>query len=277
MNGFITHTDADGIISALLFKHYNQDCKFKGFYSTKIFNLTSKLQEDDIAIDLDMNNMKCIGHHINPVKNEEAQNPNKIHLQNFYNEYTSKCPFNTVLLLVNEYQIKIKDIRQLALIVFADGLFTFFDKYKNNCLNWLDKYKMRYGYTMFMVHKEKVMEIINKEIVPIFTNDNDYSALRVDIRKGIIYNKDVLRKFNQYVINAFKLNVSPDIFDVDYQIYKNLTVCEIKINNEEEYNNIVNDLNYKNGNVEKIISAALKYKNLLVYTYETINNKGFTQ
>ena len=122
MSGFITHTDADGLISASIFKNYNPDYNFKGFYSTVIFNLTSNLKKTDVAVDLDMDWLKCISHHVNPLENKIAKNekgvwknPNKEYLKEFYNEYTSKCPFNTIILLLKEYNIRIETVEQLMM------------------------------------------------------------------------------------------------------------------------------------------------------------------
>lgn len=260
--GFITHTDADGIISALIFREYNECC-FKGFYNLKTFYLTNTLKEEDVAIDLDMNNMRSIGHHINPCFNAKSYNPNNKHLEDLYNQFYSKCPLNTVMLLIKKYNVKIDNLKQLALVLFSDGFFTYYNKYKDNCDYWLKTYDLDYLVDMYNKNKNEVLEIIDKEIVPIFSDTGKYNALKVIIKNGELQNKDTIKRFCEYVINAFGLNVVPSILDKKYNIEENYIVKEIPIHNKEEYIKIKNRINELK---EETVSSAMVKKNLIRIT-----------
>ena len=265
MCSFITHTDADGIISALLFKEYNTFIPFKGFYNLKSFYLTSPLKDDDIGVDLDLNNIKTIGHHINPFHNENAENPNNEYLEDFYKQFYSKCPLNTVMILLNKYNIKITTLRQLALVMFSDGFFTYYNKYTQNCDNWLKKYGLEYLITMYKEDLEKVQRIIDEEIVPIFSPEGKYNSLKVVIKDGELQNKEIIREFSQYVIDAFGLYVVPTLFEKDYKVQEDYIVKEIPIHNQEEYNKVVERIKELQKD-KTIVSSAMTFKDLIKVT-----------
>lgn len=264
--GFIAHNDADGIISALIFKEY-YEYSFKGFYNLKTFYITSDIDlEKDVAIDLDMNCMKSIGHHINPFFNEKSCNPNNKHLKDFYKQYYSKCPLNTVMLLLIKNNIKINNLRQLAIVLFADGFFTYYDKYKENCDNWLNMYKLDYLIDLYNKNRDKVLEIINKEIVPIFSDNCIYNSLKIKIKNGELQNKEVIKKFSEYVIDNFNLHVSPNIFDKNYKIENSYIIKEIPIHNYEEYLKIQNRIKDIHNKETVIISSAMISRQLIKLT-----------
>lgn len=266
MSGFITHNDADGIISALIFKQFNDYVFFKGFYNLKTIYSTSPINcNEDIAVDLDMNNMESIGHHINPYNNLLANNPNNKYLDNKYKEFYSKCPLNTVMILLDKYKIKITTLRQLSLTLFADGFFTYYDKYTENCNKWLERYNLQYLITMYLENKEEVLRIINEEIVPIFSTEGKYNSLKIQIKDGELQNKEIVKEFSQYVIDSFNFYVVPTLFDKNYNYQVDYIVKEYSFSNYEEYKKVQAGI-IESQKRKNIVSSAMVFKDLIKVT-----------
>lgn len=268
MNGFITHDDVDGIVSGLLFKQFNKEFEYKGFYkhnyksynnekSTSTFYLSRKLKAKDVGVDLDMNMMNCIGHHICPIKNDLGENPNKKYLNNFYEEYFEKCPLNTALLLVDEYKMKITNLKQIAILVYCDGFNFYFKKYTKNCKKWLDRYNLNYITEELENHYEEIQDIIDNEIVPIYNKTSRYVSLKLKVEENKFINKDVIKDFCRYVINTFNLDVSEEMFDIDYCLQNEYIAKSYFINCEDDYLKIKENIN---NNSNFIVSAAMVSK-----------------
>ena len=274
MPGFITHDDVDGIVSGLFFKHFNKDFVYKGFYkhcynsyddekSTSTFYISGKLKRKDVGIDLDMNLMKCVGHHICPIKNELGENPNKKYLDNFYNQYFEKCPLNTALLLVDKYNIKITNLKQIAVLVYCDGFNFYFKRYTKNCKKWLDRYNLNYITEALENHYEEIQNIIDNEIVPIYNQTKKYVSLKLKVEDLQFTNKDVIKEFCKYVNDTFDLDVSDELFDIDYCIKNEYIAKSYFLNCEDDYLKIKKNIN---NNLDFIVSAALVSKKQLNVT-----------
>jgi hypothetical protein len=265
MSGFIVHDDVDGIVSGLFFKQFNKEYEYKGFYkhcykgfdnekSTSTFYLSSKLKAKDVGIDLDMNMMNCIGHHICPIKNDLGENPNKEYLNNFYEEYFEKCPLNTALLLVDKYKMKITNLKQIAILVYCDGFNIYFKKYTKNCKKWLDRYNLNYITEALENHYEEIQDIIDNEIVPIYNKTNRYVSLKLKVEDLQFTNKEIIKNFSRYVIDTFNLDVSEEMFDIDYCLQNEYIAKSYFINCEDDYLKIKENIN---NNSRFIVSAAM--------------------
>lgn len=262
---FITHTDADGILSALLFKEYNPEHDFKGFYNLQTFYLTGLLEKEDVAIDLDMDMMNCIGHHINPIENPAAENPNNRFLKDKHDEFYHKCPFNTALLLVDKYKIPVKNKRSLALLLLADGFYLILQKYKGNCKTWLERYNLKWIMEEYEKNPEIYNKIIFEDIVPIFSKAGAPNGLKAKFSEdGTLVTRDTIKTFSKYVIDAFDLkNVDEDMFNIKYSFIDKYKTIEKTVNTKQEYLDLVNELKG-----QQLISSALVNKNKMKITYK---------
>lgn len=251
---FIIHDDLDGIVSGLIFQHYNKDYKFNGVYDLSTFYLNERLGRNDVGVDLDINHMKCYGHHICPIENPLSENPNKIFLNDFYNEYFEKCPLNTALILAHKYDMPITNLRQIALLVYCDGFNHYFKKYTDNCKKWLERFNMQCITEALEQHEEEIQNIIDNEITPIYNKTNHYVKFKIKIENNELQNKEVIKEFCKYVIEVLNLDAKNSIYDIDYCIKNEYIAKTLPIKNKEDFIRLKNNINKVSG---KIVSAAM--------------------
>lgn len=253
---FIIHNDLDGIVSGLIFKHFNKDIDFKGMYDLETFYLKDKLKKSDIGVDLDINLIECYGHHVCPLKNEKSHNPNNIYLKDFYNEYTHKCPFNTAIILASKYNLKIDNIKQVSLLVFCDGMYQWYDKFKKNINDWLDRYNLQYIKNTLENNYEEIVEIIEKEILPLLKTKKYYN-FKIKIENNELQKKEIVKDFCNYATKIFNLDIDFSIYDIYYKIKNNYIKKTYEYNTKEDFLKIQNRIEeIKN----KVVSCAMIYQ-----------------
>ena len=251
---FIIHDDMDGIVAGLIFKNFNPEFQFNGVYDLSTFYLNERLGRNDVGVDLDINHIKCYGHHISPLENNLSENPNKIFLNDFYDEYFEKCPLNAALILAHNYNMPITNLRQIALLVYCDGFNHYFKKYTPNCKKWLERFNMQYITEALEQHEEEIQNIIDNEITPIYNKTNHYVKLKIKIEDNKLQNKEVIKEFCKYVIEVLNLDADFSIYDIDYCIESKYIVKTLPINNKEEYLKLTSRMNKLSN---KIVSAAM--------------------
>lgn len=251
---FIIHDDMDGIVSGLIFQHYNKDYKFNGVYDLSTFYLNERLGRNDVGVDLDINHIKCYGHHICPIENPLSENPNKIFLNDFYDNYFEKCPFNAALILASKYNMPITNLRQITLLVYCDGFNHYFKKYTDNCKKWLERFNMQYITEALEQHEEEIQNIIDTEITPIYNKTNHYVKFKIKIENNELQNKEVIKDFCKYVIEVLNLDADFSIYDIDYKIENNYITKTLPITNKEDYFILTKRINILSS---KVVSAAM--------------------
>lgn len=170
----IIHNDIDAILTGGFL--LQRGAEIVGMYDLRnIFytkweykNMMNKNPENILAMDLDINlkNIKCFGHHIVPPFNPNAFNANDL-LGITGDNFTSKCPLNSILLLYSLYEIKPKNDYEIALILYADSVIDNYVKYKDNVVFWLTKLELLDFLDALENRFDKLIEIINEKIKPI--------------------------------------------------------------------------------------------------------------
>ncbi|UCD38818.1 MAG: hypothetical protein JSW54_04885 [Fidelibacterota bacterium] len=145
----VISTDTDGLLSAT-FLHHHLGWRVSGYYDGAtlwLSTLTDKQRERLVWIDLDICRPECpaLGHHILtltgavPAALGQVCNPNLL-AGIGADDFTSKYPFSTVLLLVWLHEATLRrDLTARLLVLHADSSWINYQQYGDNCHSWLQR------------------------------------------------------------------------------------------------------------------------------------------
>lgn len=173
----ITNNDGDGLVSLLFLLNHPKTKNrtvMKGLYTLDKMYLVEKKDryrlDKMIGIDLDMQikGMHCLGHHMNISFNENSLNANDLFgiSTNMTNNYTRKCPLNTLFLLYWLFNQRVRSDREIAFLVYWDSVLYNYEHYKSNVTNWLKKLGFEEVLDGLENRLDAIKEIIQKEILP---------------------------------------------------------------------------------------------------------------
>lgn len=285
----IIHNDIDGILTYAILNKYANLKKLVGIYDLDGLFVTDKkyLKEDELknicGLDLDMNidGMRTLGHHMTFTTNNAATNINDLFgiSVNISSMYYSKYPLNTVLFLYAILGIKPKSDKEIALLIYADSVFTNFIKYKDNVIWWLEVLELSEVKDALINRYDVLMDIIDKEIAPIM-------AMIKDERKSSTYSQSpLITKFSKKYIgnptHVLKLIKDTMGWEVDplpsklpySKIYNNICLDvskDTKKFQEDKFESI-KAMFKKQG--DEIISSSMTYKNSFKITLRDENKK----
>lgn len=203
---FIIHNDIDGIISGMFL--HNKGAEICGVYDLYSFNTTKKEYinnaEQLIGIDLDLNyrDMRCFGHHI-----VADLNKNGFNINNFMNldisikdYFTQKCPLNTIILLYSLFDLKPKNDREIAMLVYPDSVIKNYltPAYKENVINWLKILKQEEIINALENRIDILLDIISQEIV---NKIKDVFPHKSNHLQNLNNNKRVFPQCHNYINN----------------------------------------------------------------------------
>ena len=174
----IANNDGDGISSALfLLNHERTKGKavVKGLYTLNKLYLTDKSDrhrlKEMVGIDLEMQikGMHCIGHHMNISCNPQSVNANDLFgiSDNLFENFHSKCPLNTLILLYWLFGERPKNDREIAFLVYWDSVVYNYDMYRRNVTRWLEYLQMDDILDALKNRNETIKSIIQNEILPV--------------------------------------------------------------------------------------------------------------
>lgn len=288
----IIHSDIDGILSMAFLQHHAGLKEIVGLYDLDTFYFKSEeyLKVSNfkkiIGIDLDISffDIRHIGHHINCLMaGENSLNINEEFgmVDNIIDNYYMKYPLNTIILLYSLFEIEPTTDEEIALIVYADSVFTNYINYKKNVVTWLKRLGQNNILNALENRFDNIMNIINSKIAPITNKfiDQRYSA------KGKYSQCPLTKKVFQFgnLIPQYCGNPK-DLLDLIRNI-TNWNVIDLpkSLYYKREYNNIPvslgdkADINTLNKNIIKItnfleenkhvvISSCMPYRNSLKVT-----------
>lgn len=158
----VCHSDLDGLLSLAYLINKEKQLKLKGVFDLNCYNKVNKLyttekklnKRKDTFIDLAISNegVFSLDHHVKLEYLTNNFNPNILHkkannIKSNLDNFHSKCPLNTMMILVWIYGVNIIETytyRQRLLIYAADSIYECYRKYKDNFMAWCKGLGMEY-------------------------------------------------------------------------------------------------------------------------------------
>lgn len=174
----IANNDGDGVASTIfLLNHEKTKDKavMKGLYTLDKLYLSDRQDRKNVknmvGIDLEMQikGMHCLGHHMNITCNPQSVNANDLFRvsENLLENFHSKCPLNTLMLLYWLLDEKPKNDKEIAFLVYWDSVIYNYNMYRPNVTQWLKRLGMEEILDALENRQEAIRNIINKDILPM--------------------------------------------------------------------------------------------------------------
>lgn len=245
----VTHNDLDGLISFALLKKCFNDKQIIGFYDLNKIVLFDNVELNDILfLDLDMENLQCIGHHKKLYYSEKTLNPNYlVQFDSYYNKY----PFNTFMFLMYLFNISVVDLPPLQryLMFVADSVAYNIITYTDNTKKW-DKLLRTKVLESFQDEGEEIQKITEK--LRRFTGESkEYPQFKFSVN-----DKKTILKYCNFIQEVFEMDWNIPQLDIKLTIQG-----EKKTSDKENFIKFVR--NQKNN---EIISHSLIYKDTVSFT-----------
>lgn len=275
----IIHSDMDGLLCMAFLQHHAQLGQIVGLYDLETlyftdpkFKLINNFKEL-IAIDLDMSllGIKNIGHHMTCVKGgSNSLNINEFYKldEDLYGNFFRKYPLNTVILLYSLFNIEPKSLEEIALIVYADSVFSNYINYSKNVTIWLKKLKQFKILNALENDFDKIMDIIDTKIKPITDLVKDNRVSKQDtysqchLTTSYYFNGEVRKKYKGNpveLLSLIKEITNWNIIDLPSNLFCKVTYNNVKVSLIEEKDKSIEDYSLKRNIINKNIQKLDKF------------------
>lgn len=199
----IIHNDIDALLCAGFLGEYAKMNNIVGMYDTRIFYLKEDIPDKEfkkqsylkecIGVDLDLTieGMRTLGHHMTGIiRQGVSYNVNDIFnsLDNVAKGstiYREKYPLNEIIFLYSLFGMQPQTDEEIALLVYADSVFTSYRDHMPNVRNWLKK-----------LNQTKILDALDNRYPKIF---GIICSRIVPLTKGFGTNK----KFKQFTLTRY--------------------------------------------------------------------------
>lgn len=278
-DGLLIHADIDGITSGLLLANQTNKQIIAIYDLLTIYSINDVLDFNKImAVDLDLNiqGLNCIGHHMIPHINRYSFNINYYSGvskgEGVYKNYAQKYPLNTIILLYAILGKQPKSDREIALLMYCDSVILNYIGYgngrcyKQNVLDWLNYLGMTTIIDVLENRIDVIMDIINKEIAPICDKigigtyrQSRYSQCYLTSRKKkeLTYKKEDLVEL---------INLISDILDIkkEYMHYEYPYKTSYYETRKDFFNKNIKDIDVIRDKYAILINSIIRYKDDIV-------------
>ncbi|HCC07278.1 MAG TPA: hypothetical protein DEP72_03800 [Clostridiales bacterium] len=211
----LIHSDLDAALSSTYLMNKEKHLKLKGVFDINCFNTTNKLylteeklhKDEDVFVDLAVSQEGCmsIDHHMKfsyDAKdfNVNRLNPKTSNIRNDLNNFHSKCPLNTIILLLwvyGENLLETFNYKQRLLIYAADSVWENYKNYRDNFTTWCEYLGLEYILEELESIKPEEIEEVKKEI---YIHKSGYVHFNYNVNE--FYTEKTKISLQQYLDNV---------------------------------------------------------------------------